>query len=313
MNTHFSLNFRLAALLAMLCLAPLSPASEPSGALAVGRFPDIPDFLIGDWLITGLYVDRHFDPTGQPEYDLGRNFKFPNDPTDVGRIFRFTREKVSINVPGLTACRSKPNLQVDSITVDDLIRRSFHLARSPQDFGLSIPLEGPQKVIRLRCEDEFFSFHFLLDQRPDNIEGSWILRLRDGKLAMRWESESILTLEKFEPSAHAKPSFDCAKAKSVSEQAICASPELALYDLSVAEAYRRLKDSGDAAKIRAFAATQKKWLAKRENCKQDKLCLADTMLDRVIDIQTLQHAVDLSEPWEGDVWRSGGYGGRPTR
>lgn len=39
-------------------------------------------------------------------------------------------------------------------------------------------------------------------------------------------------------SAHVRPSFDCARVTSKAEQMVCASPELAVLDLSVANAYR---------------------------------------------------------------------------
>lgn len=39
-------------------------------------------------------------------------------------------------------------------------------------------------------------------------------------------------------SAHVRPSFDCARVTSKAEQMVCASPELAVLDLAVANAYR---------------------------------------------------------------------------
>ncbi len=39
-------------------------------------------------------------------------------------------------------------------------------------------------------------------------------------------------------SAHIRPSFDCARVTSKAEQMVCASPELAVLDLAVANAYR---------------------------------------------------------------------------
>ena len=39
-------------------------------------------------------------------------------------------------------------------------------------------------------------------------------------------------------SAHIKPSFDCARVTSKAEQMVCSSPELAVLDLTVANAYR---------------------------------------------------------------------------
>jgi len=75
-------------------------------------------------------------------------------------------------------------------------------------------------------------------------------------------------------SAHIRPSFDCARVTSKAEQMVCSSPELAVLDLSVANAYRdamaRLQT--DYAR-RQLKDAQLFWLQEVRGKCQDAACL----------------------------------------
>jgi uncharacterized protein YecT (DUF1311 family) len=82
------------------------------------------------------------------------------------------------------------------------------------------------------------------------------------------------------PGAAIRASFACGKARSVVEQAICASPTLAGYDRSVAAAYRRaLGLAGDD--VGAVKQAQLEWLRSRDACGANAECLDQTMRERV--------------------------------
>ena len=65
-------------------------------------------------------------------------------------------------------------------------------------------------------------------------------------------------------AAQGKPSFDCAKAASVAEKAICADPVLAQADADVAKAYAALLKTLDAAAGKALRADQSDFIAYRD-------------------------------------------------
>src|SRR5512133_2601428 len=63
----------------------------------------------------------------------------------------------------------------------------------------------------------------------------------------------------------ATPSFDCAKARRADEKVVCATPDLAFLDRLVADAYAAAL-ARDAAKADALRDRQRKWVAGRTEC-----------------------------------------------
>lgn len=72
----------------------------------------------------------------------------------------------------------------------------------------------------------------------------------------------------------AAASFDCAKAASPAEKAICADPELSAADEGLAEFYDQLVwlNVNDKAVLRQLAVEQKDWLQKQRNACQNNYC-----------------------------------------
>lgn len=60
--------------------------------------------------------------------------------------------------------------------------------------------------------------------------------------------------------------FDCAKAKTVVETAICAAPDLKALDDELAAAYAAVKAELPAAEQKMLVRSQRRWIARRENC-----------------------------------------------
>jgi uncharacterized protein YecT (DUF1311 family) len=80
------------------------------------------------------------------------------------------------------------------------------------------------------------------------------------------------------------PSFDCTKASTFSEKAICNDPMLGKLDGALSENYKYMlaSDIGDGARS-DLKATQKKWLAERNKC-TDNQCLANTYRKRIDEV-----------------------------
>lgn len=80
------------------------------------------------------------------------------------------------------------------------------------------------------------------------------------------------------------PSFDCTKASTFSEKAICNDPLLGKLDGALSENYKYMlaSDIGDGAR-NDLKTTQKKWLVERNKC-TDNQCLANTYRKRIDEV-----------------------------
>ncbi|WP_062788400.1 XAC2610-related protein [Aquitalea pelogenes] len=78
-------------------------------------------------------------------------------------------------------------------------------------------------------------------------------------------------------------SFDCSKAATATEQAICRQPELSALDEQVAAAYRQHNQQG------LLQDNQRQWLAgPRAECKADASCLQSVYKERLAQLQHAQ-------------------------
>lgn len=93
-------------------------------------------------------------------------------------------------------------------------------------------------------------------------------------------------VEKARPSPQAswRPSFDCAKASTFSEKAICTDILLGKLDGALGENYKYMlaSDIGDGAR-NDLKVTQRKWLAERNKC-TDNQCLASSYRKRIDEV-----------------------------
>lgn len=80
------------------------------------------------------------------------------------------------------------------------------------------------------------------------------------------------------------PSFDCAKAFTFSEKAVCTDSLLGKLDGALSQNYKYMlaSDIGDGAR-NDLKATQKKWLAERNKC-ADNQCLASAYRKRIDEV-----------------------------
>ncbi|MDN7907856.1 lysozyme inhibitor LprI family protein [Burkholderia diffusa] len=107
---------------------------------------------------------------------------------------------------------------------------------------------------------------------------------------------AVLTIS---PMAAHAAGFDCAKAASPTEKAICADAGLSSLDGELAAAWKKaLAKGGDAA---ALKAAQLKWLKQRDRCGTDTPCLGDRYRERLASLNGTPLAPDRwQQTWYRD-------------
>jgi uncharacterized protein len=79
-----------------------------------------------------------------------------------------------------------------------------------------------------------------------------------------------------------QPSFDCRKAATVPEKAICANAELSRLDVQLSRTWKTLlnafSDSGQRTRMKV---DERAWIARREKCGDDSNCIAKLYRDQI--------------------------------
>ena len=91
-------------------------------------------------------------------------------------------------------------------------------------------------------------------------------------------------------------SFNCTKATTPVEAAICANPELSALDETAARYYRNAQDTLPGAKA-CLLTDQRAWLQIRDHCVDDA-CLKEAYLNRVAELDKVQPARRDGEPMQ---------------
>ena len=230
---------------------------------------------LGQWRIDAVHVDSR---------RTSRMSVMPNDPTLVGRRLSSTADRLSLEGPEEDRCEGPSAVeQVSSLasviaeTMD--ARPDGAPAATPADYGLAGP-GGDIKVYWVTCRSGHFG--------PSDFRGhpdSWLVRTGP-TLLIGWADQTVLAAVPASQAANggagSGPSFNCARASTATEHAICQSPDLSAADRSVAAAYRNAeywcdKDSG---KLALLAKVQKAWRSQRDACASDTACLARSMADQ---------------------------------
>ncbi|MEO7602104.1 MAG: hypothetical protein ABIS39_02410 [Sphingomicrobium sp.] len=89
-----------------------------------------------------------------------------------------------------------------------------------------------------------------------------------------------------QPSANARPSFDCSRARTRGEQAICADPGLAALDRQLAAQYGRAMAGVLPDRQALLRQTRDRFLAYRDSCPNDG-CIADAYRGRMQEISDI--------------------------
>ena len=79
------------------------------------------------------------------------------------------------------------------------------------------------------------------------------------------------------------PSYDCSKASTRAELAICDTPDLWAMDRAMASLYFYYHKNTDAYRSQEFLSSQRAWLARRDQCADDLNCLYERYSSRLFD------------------------------
>jgi uncharacterized protein len=80
-------------------------------------------------------------------------------------------------------------------------------------------------------------------------------------------------------------SFDCAKAASADEKAVCSDREMDDQDVEMSVLYNRLKQLVAMGARGELETSQTAWLKRREACGSDRACLSKAYADRLFQLR----------------------------
>lgn len=261
-------------LLAALLLMPMC---------AICQVVPLPDALLGRWQVVEVHINTY--ASWKSNYGW-------NDPQLRGRIFTLSNAQFSNDTPDGSNCDA-PQATVASMSLIHLMDGSLAHASgddsdpethpSPAAYRLAIDPNETVNVISIRCKDGVWEGDLGTGK---GMEGAWMFLTHAGQLVLRWRDETILVLDRLPPDAKPQPSFDCAKANSATEKAICGSVQLASFDRSVSWSYKiaydDLKHDGDNPS--PLVSSQQAWLRKRNACGSNVSCLLTTMKQRLDEL-----------------------------
>lgn len=229
----------------------------------------VPQQLQGQWVVVQVAVD-HSD---QPHWLYS-----PNDPRLLGRLLTIGSTGVVLNDDS-PACASPTYTIEPSESLQHFIGKNY---RRPPAF--QVPPLPTLDDFDLHLRDVAVSpLQIHCTPAASSWATTWFVLTADRLLVGEADSSHLLVLQRVDPQTPIRASFDCAKAGSVVERAICGSRALAAYDRSVAAAYRlALRNAGDDSA--AVRQDQRKWLETRDACGGDAACLVQSMRERVDEL-----------------------------
>lgn len=211
-----------------------------------------------------------------------------DDPRLVGRTVSIEPVHIESDLPEASTCTQpvlEPHLQPLNVLLTDTLvstRPGQDLARA---FGLSLPGTQEVKVAWTACTTGRFgpSLKGMPASRQTKSGRTWVALAAPNQLLLRWYGDTVLVLEPVPSEQQPRPSFACDRARLPAEQAICASPRLASYDLSVFEAWKWLVQTceGEASCLNEARRTQRQWMLTRNRCGGDEACLRRAMKSRL--------------------------------
>ena len=83
-----------------------------------------------------------------------------------------------------------------------------------------------------------------------------------------------------------RPSFDCSRAQSRGEIAVCSDPGLSVLDVNMSSQYRRALGSSTPEQHALLQQTRNRFIAYRDRC-PDRQCIASAYMDRMQEIRDI--------------------------
>lgn len=164
------------------------------------------------------------------------------------------------------------------VPTDDVRSAMKHEYR-PAPFTIKLHNEGVNKLGSDRnCYAEFKPFPSVAIQPPPKQAGTENQKPAPTTPPTTGKAQAL-------PQATWKPSFDCSKASTFSEKAICSEPLLGKLDGALSENYKSMLASniGEGART-DLKATQRKWLSAERNKCTDNQCLVNAYRKRMDEV-----------------------------
>jgi uncharacterized protein len=244
----------------------------------------LPETLPGVWQVTGVLTDA------------GSHWVCDyvnNDPRLMGGVVLISSQRIWARAGGETVTCINPTIITQNIAAGRLIKESMNARNvdppeypTPGDFGFPFEPNTQLSVMWIKDFDGYW--------QALTTKGTWLLPMADGRLAMRWRYAAILLLSRIPATTTPADtrqmiaSFDCAKAQTPANKAICGSLELSFLDSYVSEWYEGciaiLPEKARALHVETFLddmkllkKEQKAWLKQRETCGTDPACLKKSL------------------------------------
>ncbi|WP_368928916.1 lysozyme inhibitor LprI family protein [Mixta calida] len=232
----------------------------------------------GVWQVKHVYIDTSV---------MSSSHTLPNDPSLVGRTLKFSQENINGSMLAGKGCMH-PSVQPQQRTyLDKLLSSTFGTTKEGSiaaNYLLPQKAEAQVSPLVIDCTEGLFG------PSGESID-SWLVWLSEQSIMINWDNNTLLTLDKVQADALPSPSFNCQRVTAVTERKICTSFELAAWDHSVNDAYKmveaELKRLGKPEELDELKKSQRKWIADRNACNEDEVCLAKKMEERVFDLTAI--------------------------
>jgi len=235
----------------------------------------LPSEISGVWDVEQVAVDAQ----DQMHWEVK-----PDDPTLMGRTLIVEAGRAQFDDGKQIGCKA-PSVRRWPTTWGFLIGKGFPRppgggrgrSPSPGDFGLKVG--RAQKVTAFSlCPG---SKGKTAERFPND---AWVALDDSNRLALHYDNQVLLLMRRRPADARPAPSFDCQKAGSATEKAICESFDLASWDRSVALAYRRALEGKTPERQTELKHEQHEWLEQRDACGAKSDCIDEQLWRRVEDL-----------------------------
>jgi uncharacterized protein YecT (DUF1311 family) len=215
-----------------------------------------------------------------PSEDVDLSAAQAREPRIKHRLVRFSDTGIAIEGARTLSCAS-PAVSKKTLHMTELAAASFR-----GEMAMEVPFfdsDDPVDALYLHCAGKPLRTN--LD--GDGVERDVWMLVTPEKVYLRWYDGSVLWLDRVDESAPPQASFDCKKAQSPTENAICGSRSLASYDQSVGEAFESWKsqyateDEAIRREREKIVASQHAWIQERNACGADPACLEKSMKTRI--------------------------------
>jgi hypothetical protein len=211
-----------------------------------------------------------------------------NDPNLRWRILNISPSHLEGNLPEIHSACKPPAIESVRMRADVLLEDDNYTSWGKAHFSqYGIPISDKEEinVFRFKCGGRYFGESV---NSVAKFVGAWTIKLGSDKIAMRWHDNKIIVLDRLKKGHSLSPSFSCSGPLNPTEKVICEIDELAGYDKSIAEACRetlkKFNDIKDSPPLVKFHDAQKKWVAARNQCRENRKCIKEKMARRIQEI-----------------------------